>query len=55
MTENSIMLWLVLGGAGIFAYFVVSKVIDFFNPAPDPEAEQDDALIGGHDPNKPIG
>jgi len=58
--SNSWTLWLVLGGAAVAGYFLVSKVIDFyttnstfedeiFNTDPD-----DTELIGGHDPKKPI-
>lgn len=54
-------LWLVLAIAAVVGYIAVSKIIDFFVKGssfddeviePDPEHSE---LIGGHDPNKPIG
>lgn len=53
-------LWLVLGAAVVVGYFAVSKIIDFYTKNSTYDADlfaekNDDDLIGGHDPNKPIG
>lgn len=63
MESNDSTLWLVLAGAVVVGYFVVSKIVDFFVKGstwepPEGNAPPDGGppeKIGGHDPTKPIG